>query len=351
MSLNESLLAARYAHYLTLCEQAALLLDVVGRHNKGNQLSCVELAQLLEIDPIAGRSFFNVLVAIGILEVSNGGYCVPEEAHRLLSTGTSKGLAQYLSLGLQFDQAALSFVEFLRNPKEGQTLYAQGGEVCLMDDSTGTAEDVTFGLGSRARRFASALSKFIANKLNLDSRICDLGAGTLFLGNALRQEMPKSRVTMADRQNATRFILQMARDLQVEVLEHGAELTEGQIGILNCNMFARETLPHANSFDAVVLSNVLHDWTLDQIQRIIENASWMLNQNGMFIIHEAFMGCKDAKWMSSYGMALNRLTGGQGSCYYISEYDAVFAKIGFRRRNQAVETTDGCVAIIYERIL
>lgn len=351
--LNKTLLFARYANYLTLCLRAALSLDLITRHDKDTALSFKELAELLGIDPIAGRSFFNVLVALEILIKRDGGYIVPEEAYLLLSEGKDLTLAPYLSLGLQSDTVVQEFVQFLRNPKSGQILYSADATRCVMDEPDGVAKAIAYGLASRARRFAHALAHLIANRAKAESLILDIGAGSPFLARELIAKMPGCAVTLADHANATRFIQSIAKENKIELQSLGTLLSAGQIGVLQCNMFQRETLPRVFSADVIVFSNVLHDWSPLQIPTIINNAAACLKPMGTIVVHEAFLSDAnpvEQQWMAAYGMALNHLTAGQGSCYFPLEYDQMFERAGFKRNDRAIETRDGCMVLFYEKI-
>lgn len=347
---NKVMFFSRYASYLTLCLRAALSLDVPGRM-QGDFLYPDQLAKLLEINAVAGRSFFNVLLALGILEKEEKRLYLTDDANAMLTNEGSLTFAPYMCLGLEGDVSVQDFIAFLRTPNQGSGLYSVGAERSLMDEPNGVAKGIAYGLASRAKRFAPNLAQLIANRAPDAPSILELGAGSPFLARELRDRLPNSRITLADHANATRFITSLAHENGIAIQAEGANLKDGEIGLLNCNFFQRETLPAAFSTDIVVLSNVLHDWTLEQILKIIQNLRPCLKRNAVVVVHEAFLGGEtitDRLWMSAYGMALNHLTRGQGSCYEVEEYDALFAREVMQRAGRPVETVDGCMALFYE---
>jgi hypothetical protein len=346
-NFNETILSARYAHYLTLCLRAALMLNLTSRHDKGNALRSLELATLLEIDHLAGRSFFNVLVTLGILtHESSLGYSVSADAHVLLEDGQDFTLRPYLEMGMDDDQELIDFVAFLKDPMlHGLRLYSESNQRCLMDD-TSLSKAIANGLGSRARRFAPSLAKLIANRLPDDQRvIMDVGAGTAFVAGQLRTLLPNSRILLADRPNAMSCLRESCTELNIDLIQNNA------IEIMSCDIFDRGTLPVFGSTDLILLSNVLHDWAPEQIKEIVGNLCKTMKPNAMLLVHEAFLDFKDtsrAPWMSSYGMALNMLTAGQGSCYSTSEYAGMLKRFNLRPCSEPIETTDGCKAVFYQ---
>jgi predicted O-methyltransferase YrrM len=107
-----------------------------------------------------------------------------------------------------------------------------------------------------------------------------------------------------------------------EIARHG--LSE-RIDVATGDMF-RDPWPAA---DAVLLSNVLHDWDLPEVRRILVRAAESLSPGGLVIIHDAFLD--DAKdgpiAVAEYSALLANIT--QGRCYSAAEYGAVLAEVGF----------------------
>lgn len=350
---NNTMFLARYASYLTLCLRAALKLNVVGQHAKGAVLSTEKLAKRLGLNPVSARSFFNVLTALGILEHRNG-YETTDDADSLLQDSGHFAISPYLSLGLEQDSGLDEFIAFLQRPSTGTPLYTSDAAVSVMDDPNGAARQIAYGLASRAKRFSDPLAQLITNRAGSEANIQDFGAGSPYLAAALLCKLPNCNVTLADRENATRFIRSMANENGIAIQAPGTELHAGQIGILNCNIFVRETLPRAHSADVIVLSNVLHDWTLEEIPLILRNAVICLKQRGSIVVHETLLGDGNHEhqlWMAAYGMGLNHLTGGKGSCYSLEEYDPLFKIAGLKRTSKPVETRDGCMAVFYEPLV
>jgi predicted O-methyltransferase YrrM len=81
--------------------------------------------------------------------------------------------------------------------------------------------------------------------------------------------------------------------------------------------------------DVHLLSNVLHDWDLPEIRRVIQRSAESLRPGGLLVIHEAFLN--DSKTgplaVAEYSALLMHAT--MGRCYSPREYGAILTEHGF----------------------
>lgn len=347
---NEMLLYTRYAEYLTLCLRAALALRLVQALGGQPPKTEIEISQRLAINPIAGRSFLNVLTSLGLLTCIENRYALTSDGRSFLDPVSDFTLAPYLALGSTTDDALQSFLKFLHDPAAGAKLYAQGSEQCLMDDGNDVGPEIAAGLASRAKRFARLLAQTVANRVSDSSAtVVEIGAGSPFFALEYKLLRPETDLVLTDRANGLPTLKRIAG-------ERGVEFGQ-RINAVEWNFFEAPPASIPRHVNAVVASNVLHDWNPEAIARIGTAAARLLKSRGLLFVHEGILrrdfsnplATMRTQWMSAYGMALSRLTGGQGSCYTVEEYDAMLFPCGLKRGEGLIDTTDGCAVLVYER--
>jgi hypothetical protein len=89
------------------------------------------------------------------------------------------------------------------------------------------------------------------------------------------------------------------------------------------------TQPLPQGFDSQLWSNVLHDWDVPEVKKLIAASHTALPENGLFIMHDAFLN--DAKdgplHVAEYSVTLAHAT--QGRCYGTGEIRAWLTEAGF----------------------
>jgi predicted O-methyltransferase YrrM len=92
------------------------------------------------------------------------------------------------------------------------------------------------------------------------------------------------------------------------------------------NMFT-DSWPEA---DVVLLSNLLHDWGLNEVEALLKKMSESLSPDGVVIIHEAFLHNDKSGPLpvAEYSAMLMHIT--QGCCYAPYEYEEILHRLGFR---------------------
>lgn len=80
--------------------------------------------------------------------------------------------------------------------------------------------------------------------------------------------------------------------------------------------------------DVVLLSNVLHDWGIEEVELLINRGVRCLRDGGVMLIHEAFLhDQKDGPLpVAEYSAMLMHIT--QGKCYAPYEYGDILRKLG-----------------------
>lgn len=176
-----------------------------------------------------------------------------------------------------------------------------------------------------ARRFTAAmdcrgayLGPALASRLDLAShaRVLDIGGGSGIYACALVARHPHLRATVLDQPPVDRI----ARTL---IGERGYG---SRVDVVACN-FLSEPLP--GGYDVHLFSNVLHDWDVDDVRRLLAASHAALPAGGLLIIHDAFLDADKSGPVAVAEYSALLMHASQGKCYATSEYEALFEEAGF----------------------
>jgi predicted O-methyltransferase YrrM len=145
--------------------------------------------------------------------------------------------------------------------------------------------------------------------------VLDIGGGSGIYACALCAAHPHVRAIVFDQAPVDRI----ARTL---IAERG--FTD-RVEVAAGDMF--HDLP--DNCDAHLFSNVLHDWDVPEVRRLLASSHKSLPPGGMLIIHDAFINAaKDGPLhVAEYSALLMHST--QGKCYSTAEYAALLEDAGF----------------------
>lgn len=182
-------------------------------------------------------------------------------------------------------------------------------------EQEGTARHFTLALAGRAKNVAPVL----AEKLPLDGISCllDIGGGTGIYSIALLRRHPRLRAIVLDGPEVLKVTQEFAREYCV------AERLTCQAG----DMFA-DALP--TGCDAILLSNILHDWDVPKCQSLVQKCAAALPTSGQLFIHDAFLNdALDGPLpIALYSAALFTLT--EGRAYSAAEYASWLMAAGLK---------------------
>ena len=106
--------------------------------------------------------------------------------------------------------------------------------------------------------------------------------------------------------------------------------------------------PLPGGYDVHLFSNVLHDWDVDVVRRLLAASSRALQPGGEIIVHDAFLNAEKTGPLkiASYSVMLMQTT--QGRCYSVSEMDGWLQEAGFGKAT-VVESAVGRSALVARR--
>lgn len=179
---------------------------------------------------------------------------------------------------------------------------------------------------SFARQFTAAmdcrgvlLGPAMARALDLSrfSRVLDIGGGSGIYACSLVANHPQLRATVFDQASVEKIA-------GLRIAELGfADRVDVRAG----DMLA-DPLP--TGYDLHLYSNVLHDWDLPEVRKLLAASFEALESGGMLIIHDAFIDAdkRGPLPVAEYSALLMHST--QGKCYSTGEYEELLLEAGFR---------------------
>jgi hypothetical protein len=294
------LLTAAVAHF-----------DFFGRLGE-RALSGDELQQALGLAERPAIVLTTALRAMGLLDRDGVGRFVATTLARThLAPGGVFDVSSYIALAAE-SPGVQEMVERLRTnrpagaePEEAGAafIYREGLESAMEREAS--ARSLTLALAGRARNVAPVLAA--RYPLNGVRRLLDVAGGSGLYAMAYLQAHAELRAIVWDRP---------------EVLKVAAELA-GAYGVadrLECqpgDMFI-DAVPAGA--DAVLLSNVLHDWDVPECRTLVARLAEALPPGGRLLIHDVFLNdALDGPLpIALYSAALFRLT--EGRAYSAGEY-------------------------------
>jgi len=259
------------------------------------------------------------LKALQLVEERRGQLQSTSIAQEHLAPGAPLDVSDYIRMGADAP-GVLALVEHMRTSRLAGAAKDDDRAVFIFKDGLDSAmhaDDMarhfTLMLAGRAKNIAPVL----AQKVDLSNASCllDIGGGTGLYSIAFLQRFPKLKAIILD---------------SSAVLKVAAEFAQ-QYGVadrLTCrpgDMF-RDPLPA--DCDAILLSNVLHDWGVPECERLVAKAAAALPAGGRLLIHDAFLHDDHSGplYPALFSVALMIMT--EGRNYSGAEYAAWMSAAG-----------------------
>ncbi len=209
--------------------------------------------------------------------------------HRLRLTAISRehlvrssplDVSDYLSLAAETPAVQGMLERLVTNLPAGQKPGEQGVGFIYREnlpsamEQEATARQFTLALAGRAKNVAPAL----AERAGLENArlLLDVAGGTGIYSIAALQRYPRLRAIIWDRPEVLKIAREMATNYGVA---HRIELVAG-------DMFVD---PVPTGADAMLLSNVLHDWDVVECQLLLTRCAAALQLGGRLLVHDVFL--------------------------------------------------------------
>jgi len=284
-------------------------------------VTTAELRASLGLDE---RQFFVLsrgLNALKLLDERDGRVQMTPQAREHLTPGQPLDVSDYIRLAAE-SPGVLTLVEHMRtNTVAGASkddpravfIYRDGLESAMEEDAS--ARHFTLMLAGRARNIAPVL----AQKVDLSAARCllDVGGGTGLYSIAFLQRYPKLRAIVFDRPAVLKVAAEFARQYGVD------DRLQCASGDMFTDLFPGDC-------DAILLSNVLHDWDIPECRRLVKRCADALPAGGRLLIHDAFLNddYSGPLYPALFSVALMLLT--EGRNYSGADYKAWMHETGLR---------------------
>jgi len=306
-----------HATELLTCAVAHLrLFDLLADRPLGG----ADLAERLALSDRACVVLTTALRAMGLLtRDGQGRFTLTEQARVHLVAASPHDISNYVGLAAE-SPGVLAMLDRLRSSKPAGTEPDAGGAAFIYREGLDSAMEreaaarrLTLSLAGRARNVAPVLARVYPLR---DARcLLDVGGGSGLYAIAYLEAQPRLRAVVWDRP---------------EVLKIAAEFAEaaGVVDRLACvsgDMFAD---PVPAGCDAILLSNVLHDWDVPECRALVGRLAAALPAGGELLVHDVFLNdAHDGPLaIALYSAALFVLT--EGRAYSAAEYCAWLSEAG-----------------------
>ena len=306
-SYGSELLTAAVAHF-----------NLFGHLAEG-PVSFDELRSKLELEVRPTVVLLTALRAFGLIaKNAEQAFELTELATEHLVPDTYFGVNDYIGLAAQ-SPGVLEMVARLRTNRpagsselEGAAfIFREGIESAMEQEST--ARHFTLALSGRAKNVAPVLGE----KASMDgvTTVLDIGGGTGIYSIALLQRNPNLKAIVFDRPEVLKVASELAAEYEVD----------DRLEFRSGDMFVDEL---AQGCEAILLSNILHDWDVPECQQLVTRCAEALPAGGRLLIHDVFLHDElDGPLpIALYSAALFSLT--EGRAYSVAEYSSWMKSAG-----------------------
>lgn len=264
-----------------------------------------ELRQRLGLAERPARVLVTAMAAFGLVYLRDDDLiAITATARHFLLPSSEFAIVDYINLAGDAN-GVLQLVQSLRSDAPATAQYIKSGAVPSVMDAPGDAERLTEYLAGRARNCAPVLADLCP--IQDAQLLVDVGGGTALFAIAYLQKHKHLRAIVLDRP----CVLNVARKYAAEY---------GVADRLECMAADMFDDPFPSCVDAILLSNVLHDWGIEKCRRLVDKSAAALNSGGTLLLHDALLDDKlsGPLHVAMYSVVLFFLT--EGRAYSEAEY-------------------------------
>lgn len=254
-----------------------------------------------------------LFAANGWVRNDAGVFHATETAKEHLCAGSAWDLRPYYA-SLHERPIARDYIEVLKTDKPA----GWSGDKAAFDwhkamEQEDFARKFTAAMDCRGRYLAQALAK----KLDLSGRSCllDIGAGSGIYACSIAAHHAHLEAIVFDQSPVDRIAAKL-------IAERGCA---ERVSVKTGNMF--DGLPQG--CDVHLFSNVLHDWGVPEVRKLLAVSHAALPAGGLLVIHDAIINAEKTGplHVAEYSCLLMHST--QGKCHSTGEYAALLDEAGF----------------------
>ncbi len=257
------------------------------------------------------RSLLVALRAMGVLLDEDGAYRLSPEAGAYLVTGRPGSLVGLIELEMEHFLSPAALLEALQ--KDDSSAYGDADPWQAHERDPEAAARFTAAMHSVSGRPAAGFAEVAP--LSGVTRLLDVGGGSGALSLASAAAHADLTCTVWDLQ----VVCDLAREYASEVG------LEGRVETLPGDMW-NDDFPSGH--DAVLLSQILHDWSHEQGRQLLDKAFACLPSGGLVLIHEKLVNANGGPLANAL-VNLDMLVWTKGQQYSASELEQMLEETGF----------------------
>lgn len=303
-----------YDAYVTGRQSAALTVGVrVGLFDKLDQtpLDVQSVAAEFDFSLRGARSLLVALEAMGVVICKEGLYGLSPEAAAYAVHGRSGSLVSLIELEMDHFLSPVALLDALK--KDGSTAYGDADPWEEHERDPEAAARFTAAMHSVSERPAAGFAEVAP--LDGIKRLLDVGGGSGALCLACAAAFPELTCTVWDLE----VVCELAREYAQK-----AGLSE-RVQTLAGDMWNE---PFPTGYDAVLLSQILHDWSHEQGGVLLEKAFACLPKGGRVLINEKLVD-EDGGPLANALVNLDMLVWTKGQQYTAAELEGLLVAAGF----------------------
>jgi predicted O-methyltransferase YrrM len=309
-------------HFCAFATQATIAADELQLFDElaREPATPAQVSERLKINRRAARALLGLLASAELLVQRDGRYHVTQTARNYLLRSSPYYWGPVLSMMRRVEMSNASVLASLKAPETASHWAAAGGDAPIDAWSQGNiAPELARHVAEYMNATALPAALTLARTLDLSGsrRLLDVGAGSGCYSIALARENRELRCTLMD--------LKGMCDVAMEYVSK-AGLSD-QVDACPLDMF-RQTWPAG--YDAVFLSNILHDWDFETASMLVQKAYDALAPGGQILIHEMLLDESHDGPARAAAFSFFMLLGTKGQQYTATELVGLFRKAGFR---------------------
>jgi SAM-dependent methyltransferase len=269
------------------------------------------LCRALSLHPRAADVLLTLCLARGLLRREDGVFHVTDLAREHLVAGSPWDLTPYFE-SLRERPAIAEFLDVLRSGKPAAWASRQKSWAAAMEDEV-FAERFTTAMDCRGAFLGEALAR--ALDLRRHRHLLDVAGGSGVYACAVVGAHAEMRATVFEKPP-------VAWAAQRAVGRRG--LAE-RVRVVAGDMWDD---PFPEGCDVHLLSHVLHDWDLPEVERLVTKSARALPSGGLLVVHDAHLDLAKAGPLpvAEYSALLMHST--EGRCYSVGEVAGLMERAG-----------------------
>lgn len=273
-----------------------------------------ELCRALRIVERPADVMLTLFTALGLVQKIDGAFLVTEVAREHLVSSSPRFLGPYLA-ALKDRTVCTDLLAVLRTGEPANWCSVAGDRPWerKLDDAA-FAGDFTAAMDARAALLAPTLAARVDCRGY--TRLLDVAGGSGIYACALLAAHPHLSAVLLERPPVDRVAERL-------IAERGFA---GRVSVATADMF---TQPLPTGCDVHLFSNVLHDWDVPQVKRLLAASFASLPRGGMLLVHDAHLDAAKSGPLAVAAYSALLMHSTRGRCYSVAEMERLMAGCGF----------------------